>query len=102
MPGRIALMHRTILFLTAGFLAAVVFADRAAALVGADLADRTLQRYTIAIGSAKGRCTGVVLAQTVVLTAAHCILPGEKLWVGDSAGVGTHSIAPAKVSAVEE
>jgi len=68
------LMNRTILFLTAVFLAAsAACADRAIALVGADLADRTIARYTIAVGSTKGRCTGVVLAQDIVLTAAHCV-----------------------------
>jgi hypothetical protein len=96
-------MNRTILSITVVFLAAsVACADRAVALVGADLADRTIQRYTIAIGSAKGRCTGVVLAQNIVLTAAHCIVPGEKLWVGDSAGVAPQSIAPSRLSAVDE
>jgi hypothetical protein len=93
-------MNRTILLLTAVFLAAR--ADRAIALVGADLADRTVQRYTIAIGSAKGRCTGVVLAQNIVLTAAHCIVPGEKLWVGDSVEAGSQSLAPVRLSAVDE
>src|SRR5690242_19100275 len=96
-------MHRTILSLTAAILAASAFCgERAGAMVGADLADRTIQRYTIAIGSPKGRCTGVVLAQNIVLTAAHCIVPGEKLWVGDSVGVATHSIAPSQLAAVEE
>ncbi len=93
-------MNRTILLLTAVFL--VACADRAVALVGADLADRTVQRYTIAIGSAKGRCTGVVLAQNIVLTAAHCIVPGEKLWVGDSVEAGSQSLAPVRLSAVDE
>ena len=96
-------MNRTILLLTVVFLAAsFVCADRAIALVGADLADRTIQRYTIAVGSAKGRCTGVVLAQNIVLTAAHCIVPGEKLWVGDNAGSGSQTLAPSRLSAVDE
>jgi hypothetical protein len=96
-------MDRTILFFTAvALLASVARADRADALVGADLADRTIARYTIAVGSSKGRCTGVVLAQDIVLTAAHCIVPGEKLWVGDSAGVSPQRIAPSRLAAVEE
>ncbi len=95
-------MNRTILLTAAILAASLACADRAIALVGADLADRTIQRYTIAIGSAKGRCTGVVLAQNIVLTAAHCIVPGEKLWVGDSAGVAPQSIAPSRLSAVDE
>ena len=96
-------MNRTILCTTAVFLAAsVASADSAIALVGADLADRTIQRYTIAVGYAKGRCTGVVLAQDIVLTAAHCIVPGERLWVGDSVGAGSQSVAPSRLSAVDE
>jgi hypothetical protein len=99
-------MNRRIVSVTAALLAAsMLWTDRAGALVGADVADRTIQRYTIAIGSPKGRCTGVVLAQNIVLTAAHCILPGEKLWVGDGvAGVagGSQSLAPSRLSAVDE
>lgn len=95
-------MNRTILAATAVLLAvSVLCADGAAALVGADLADRTIQRYTVAIGSPKGRCTGVVLAQNIVLTAAHCIVSGEKLWVGDHAGAGPQTI-PSRLSAVDE
>ena len=45
----------------------------AGALVGADVADRAVQRYTVVVASAKGRCSGVVLAQDIVLTAAHCV-----------------------------
>jgi trypsin len=94
-------MNRTILAATIALLS-VLCADHTKALVGADLADRTIQRYTIAVGSAKGRCTGVVLAQNVVLTAAHCIVPGEKLWVGDNVGGGSQTLAPSRISAVDE
>jgi len=94
-------MNRTILAAITLLLAAIVCAERADALVGADVADRTIQRYTIAIGSPKGRCTGVVLAQNIVLTAAHCIVPGDKLWVGDHAGGGSPTI-PSRLSAVVE
>src|SRR5215813_3365436 len=96
-------MNRTILSVTAVLLAASsLWIDRAGALVGADVADRTIQRYTIAIGSAKGRCTGVVLAQNIVLTAAHCIVRGEKFWVGGNAGGGSRVIPPSPLSAVDE
>lgn len=94
-------MNRTILSTITILLAAIACADRADALVGANLADRTIQRYTIAVGSPKGRCTGVVLAQNIVLTAAHCIVPGEKLWVGDHAGGGSPTV-PSRISAVVE
>lgn len=94
-------MNRTILCLTALLAASVLCADRAAALVGADHADRTIQRYTVAVGTPKGRCTGVVLAQNIVLTAAHCIVPGEKQWVGDHNGGGSPTV-PSRLSAVVE
>lgn len=34
----------------------------ASALVGADVADRTVQRFTVVVAGAKGRCSGVALA----------------------------------------
>jgi hypothetical protein len=106
-------MKRTILSAIAALLAAsILCADRSEALIGADIADRSIHRYTVVVGSAKGRCTGVVLAQDIVLTAAHCILTGEKLWVsGDqappgslsAAGQGGHqSVRPSQLSAVDE
>jgi coenzyme F420-reducing hydrogenase delta subunit len=39
---------------------AVLWCGPAAALVGADVADRTVQRYTVLVTSAKARCSGVV------------------------------------------
>ena len=96
-------MNRTILTATIAILtASVPCADRADALVGADLADRTVQRYTIAIGSAKGRCTGVVLAQNIVLTAAHCVPAGERFWVGGHPGGGSETLPPSRLSTVNE
>lgn len=77
-------MNRTIRTATIAILTASVFgADRADALVGADFADGTIARYTVVVLSAKGRCTGVVLAQDIVLTAAHCVMSGGKFWAGD-------------------
>jgi Trypsin len=49
----------------------------ARALTGGDLADVTVQRYAVVVAGAKGRCTGVVLAQDIVLTAAHCMEAGS-------------------------
>lgn len=83
-------------------VASVLCLDYGHALVGAGLADRTIQRYTVAVGSPKGRCTGVVLAQDVVLTAAHCIVPGEKLWVGDDVGGKSRTLSPPQLGAVDE
>src|SRR5689334_6340483 len=92
-------MNRTILSATTVVLAAsILCADRSLALVGADLADRTIERYTVVVGSAKGRCTGVVLAQDIVLTAAHCIPPGEKFWVGGNAGGAFQTLPTSQLS----
>lgn len=43
------------------------------AFVGADVADGALRRYTAVVVTAKGPCSGVTLAQDIVLTAAHCV-----------------------------
>src|SRR5262245_34156337 len=46
----------------------------ARAIVGdAPLADETIARYAVMVQTPHGRCTGVVLAQDLVLTAAHCV-----------------------------
>jgi hypothetical protein len=75
--------------------------DDARALVGADVADRAIARYTVLIAGKKGRCSGVVLAQNIVLTAAHCILPDEKMRVGGSIS-GDERSPPSMFSDVEE
>jgi len=71
-------------------------------LVGADLADRTVQRYTVVVASAKGRCSGVVLAQDIVLTAAHCVEAASKLQVGGNIGGGYQALSPLALSPVIE
>jgi Trypsin len=72
----------------------------ASALVGADVADRTVQRYTVVVATAKGRCSGAVLAPDIVLTAAHCIRPGERLQVGGN--LGGEQQSPSLLSPVTE
>ena len=72
------------------------------ALVGGDLVDVSLQRYTVAIRSMKGGCTGVVLAQDIVLTAAHCTQNAQNLWVGGNRGWGSLNNPPVGLSAVTE
>jgi hypothetical protein len=74
----------------------------ASGLVGADIADRTVQRYTVVVASTKGRCSGVVLSQNVVLTAAHCIQTASKLQVGGNTGGGYQTLPPAALSPVIE
>ena len=73
----------------------------ASGLVGADVADRTVQRYTVVVASTKGRCSGVVLAQDIVLTAAHCVQGTSNLQVGGSTG-GGFPLPPAAASPVIE
>ena len=70
----------------------------ASALVGADVADRTVQRFTVVVAGAKGRCSGVVLAPDIVLTAAHCVRRGERVHVGGNLGGGYHPAAVAAQS----
>ncbi|MBR1123660.1 trypsin-like serine protease [Bradyrhizobium lablabi] len=92
-------MKKAILAATMALLAAsVLCADPADALVGADLADRTIQRYTVVVRAPKSRCTGVVLAQDIVLTAAHCVASGDKFWVGE----GNQALPPWLISTAEQ
>ena len=64
----------------------------ASALVGADVADRTVQRFTVFVAGARGRCSGVVLAPDIVLTAAHCVKRGERFHVGGNLGGGYQTL----------
>jgi secreted trypsin-like serine protease len=95
-------MKKAILAFTAILLAHALSFGIAHALVGADIADRTVQRYTVVIASQKGRCSGVVMAQDIVLTAAHCIQPGEKLNVGGIAGSGDQPLQAFLFSPVDQ
>lgn len=74
----------------------------AGALVGADVADRTVQRFTVMVAGTKGRCSGVVLAPDIVLTAAHCISRGERYRVGGNLGNGYQTSTPSLLSPVAE
>jgi secreted trypsin-like serine protease len=74
----------------------------AGALVGADVADRTVQRFTVVVAGAKGRCSGVVLAPDIVLTAAHCVRRGERLQVGGTLGGGYQTLPSSLLGAVAE
>lgn len=70
------------------FVISVLSGGPAGALVGADIADRTVQRFTVVVAGAKGRCSGVVLAPDIVLTAAHCVRRGERFQIGGNFGGG--------------
>lgn len=70
------------------------------AVVGGELADTTLKRYTVAVRSAKGWCSGVVLAQDIVLTAAHCTRDAQNLWVGGPRGWGDQFNPPVGLNPV--
>jgi secreted trypsin-like serine protease len=61
----------------------------APALIGdAGPADIAIQRNTILVYSAKGRCTGVVLASDLILTAAHCVeWPDTTYLIGGIVGI---------------
>src|SRR5882762_8129497 len=95
-------MQWTIPTVLLALLAAIIaHINDASALVGADVADRTIARYTVLVAGKKGRCSGVVLAQNIVLTAAHCILPDEKLRVGGNVSADDR-VPPALLTDVEE
>src|SRR6516164_2101981 len=72
------------------------------ALIGADLVDLSLQRYTVSVASTIGKCTGVVLAQDVVLTAAHCTQDAAKIRVGGNRGFGDPTSPPVDLSPVTQ
>ena len=58
-------------------IALLLGCGEARALMGADPDAVTVQRYTVVVMGARGRCTGVVVAQDIVLTAAHCLEAGK-------------------------
>ena len=93
---------RTDVLATIFLIATLVQAEPAAALVGADLADLSLQRYTVSVASSKGKCSGVVLAQDIVLTAAHCTRDAKNLVVGGSRGFGSPTDPPVPLSPVTQ
>jgi hypothetical protein len=60
------------------FVNVPMFSPCAEAMVGGGaLADRAVARHVaLIVGSRGTSCTGVVIARDLVLTAAHCALPG--------------------------
>ena len=78
----------------------------AAAMVGATQppADDATRAAVLLVGSNGTSCTGVAIARDLVLTAAHCVLPGAdyKLVAFDAARTptlkDTAAIAPIRIS----
>jgi secreted trypsin-like serine protease len=87
---------------SAVFIALIVAGGPAHALVGADLADLSLQRYTVSVETRRSKCTGVALAQDIVLTAAHCAQDANNLWVGGHRGFGAPTAPPVELSPVAQ
>jgi hypothetical protein len=79
----------------------VVFQPPAAALVGgAHLAQGGVVRNVVLIRSASGvRCTGIVLARDIVLTAAHCTSDATELTVYRSTEAGAEGDKVVAVAA---
>lgn len=70
-------MSRTILFAFAGFL---LHSSEAAAIVGGAAATEGAgpgRHVVLIVGSRGNSCSGVAIAQDLILTAAHCVLPGS-------------------------
>jgi Trypsin len=80
-------------FLLASVVLCVVFQRPAAALVGgAELTQGDVAQNVVMIRSARGaRCTGVVLARDIVLTAAHCTSDATELTVYRGTDAGAES-----------
>jgi secreted trypsin-like serine protease len=66
--------------LVAGGFAAALWPARALAIVGgAAPADPSIARHIVLIVGSRGNsCTGVAIASNLVLTVAHCVLPGAE------------------------
>jgi len=74
-------------------IASLLYGSPARSLVSADLAVGAVQRYTVLVASPLGRCSGVVLAQDVVLTAGHCAQAGSSLQIASNWGGGLFALS---------
>jgi Trypsin len=87
--------------LLAAIVLCIVSQSPAAALVGeAQLAQGDVAQNVVLIRSARGaRCTGIVLARNIVLTAAHCTSDATELTVYRSTEAGAESYKVIAVAA---
>ncbi len=87
--------------LLAAVVLGIVFQRPAAALVGgAQLAQGDVAQNVVMIRSARGaRCTGIMLARDIALTAAHCTSDATELTVYRSTEAGAESYKVIAVAA---
>lgn len=75
-------------------IASLLHGSPARGLSSADLAEGAVQRYTVGVATSRGLCSGVVLAQDVVLTAGHCTSATSGLQIASNWGGGLFALSP--------
>jgi secreted trypsin-like serine protease len=77
-----AMIHHMIRLLAFLPILYALLAPAAALVGGAQPADETLARHVVmVVGGHRTGCTGTAIAQNLILTAAHCVPPGERYGV---------------------
>ncbi len=84
---------RTALFSLVAFGCSLMLYTPAAGIVGdASPADSSLARYAVMVTTDRTLCSGIVLAQNLVLTAAHCVFDTSKVSVVFSGSTAANAI----------